>query len=168
MTNNHTQNTEEIMSEEMKILKTYVIPGEMISKKNNLCVHRMGSFTRIGHKKRWNDFEKESLVHLKNFKPLNPPSWPVYMHVWHYRKTKRMFDYVNMCQGVLDLLQGDMSSKGKSQAHKIIPEDDVNHVIPVHESPFAGWSVDKANPRTVVTFTTDPYYMTKQQANQGV
>lgn len=64
-------------------------------------------------------------------------NYPVKIEFFFYRRTKRVFDYINMAQGPLDLLV-DVG---------IIPDDSVRYVIPV----FTGWAVDKQNPRVVIT-----------------
>ena len=143
-----------------KILKTIIIPGEAISKKRNIMPIRLGKHMSIAPTKRWTVYEQMALGSLIHVDPLpSDTTYPVYLHIWHYRKTKRMFDYLNMAQAACDLLQGNIKTKDPTLRHRIIPEDDVNHCIPVHESPFAGWSVDKNHPRTVITITTDPYYL---------
>jgi len=147
------------MTNEFKIIKTITIPGECISKKRSIQPIRFGNHLSIGHTKRWKEYEKMALASIAHIEPLPVDTeYPVYLHIWHYRKTRRMFDYLNMAQSPCDILQGNMKIKDKSLRHAIIPEDDVNHVIVVHESPMAGWSVDKLNPRTVITITNDPYY----------
>lgn len=143
----------------MKILKTIVIPGQLISKKNNTMAIRLGPRASIGHKKVWKEYEKQALEHLKSVEPLQVDKWPVYLHIYHYRKDKRAFDDNNLSQGIADVLQGDFRIKTKDLRHQIIPEDDMRHLKIVFESPFAGWEIDRKNPRTVLTFTTDPYYL---------
>jgi hypothetical protein len=142
----------------MKRLRTITIPGQLISKKNNMQAIRLGPRASIGHKKVWREYEKMALEYLKSVKPLEVDIWPVYMHVFHYRRDRRAFDHNNLVQGICDVLQGSMKKKDKSEKHKIIPEDDMRHLIPIHESQYAGWEICKENPRTVITFTTKPNY----------
>lgn len=149
-------------SEEFKVIKTIVIPGQLISKKNNMQANIICERATIGHKKIWKLYEREALDSLLNVEPIplhHFEGGPIYMHIWHYRRDKRAFDDNNMAQGIADVLQGDLKCKIKSLRHQIIPEDDMNHLKIVFESPFAGWSICKSNPRTVLTFTSDPYYL---------
>lgn len=146
----------------MNIIKTISIPGQLISKKNNMQAIRLGPRASIGHKKVWRVYEKHALKYLKKIEPIPAHHFAqgaIYMHVWHHRRDKRAFDHNNLVQGICDVLQGDLRCKDKSLRHKIIPEDDMRHLIPVHESPYAGWSIDKKNPRTVVIFTEDVDFM---------
>jgi len=141
----------------MKILKTIIIPGQLISKKNNLMAVRFGTFIKVTHKKPWKLYEKEALKYLKGIEPLQTDNWPVYLHIYHYRKDKRAFDYVNLAQGILDILQGDLTIRTKDLRHQIIPEDDMHHIIPVMESTYAGWEISRDMPRTLLTFTDEAY-----------
>lgn len=153
----------------MKILKIITIPGQLISKKNNMMAIRFGGHASINHKKPWKEYEKQALEFLKKIEPIKSDVWPIYMHVYHYRRTKAAFDYNNLVQGVCDVLQGDFRIKTKDFRHQIIPEDDMKHLIPILEGPYAGWEVCKEMPRTVITFTTDPYYLeSKDLTKQGV
>jgi len=141
----------------MKILKTITIPGQLISKKNNLMAVKYGNFIKVTHKKAWKDYEKVALKFLKGIEPLETDTWPVYLHIYHYRKDRRAFDYVNLAQGILDIIQGDLTIKTIDLRHQIVPEDDMRHIIPVMESAFAGWEISKEMPRTVLTFTDEAY-----------
>jgi len=137
----------------MKIIKTIIIPGECISKKRSIQPVKLKNHMGIAKTKPWIHYENNAWIILSAVKPLpKDTKYPIYIHIWHYRKTKRMFDYLNMAQGIHDILQGNMKTH-KHFRHSIIPEDNVNFVIPVHESEFAGWSIDKNDPRTVVTIT---------------
>lgn len=55
--------------------------------------------------------------------------YPVKMHFYFYRDSKRHFDYVNIVQIIMDALQ----------KVEILPDDDADHVIPV----FDGYEVVK-------------------------
>ncbi len=68
----------------------------------------------------------------------HPWRYPVRMSFHFVRETRRRFDYNNLTQGIEDLLQ----------LAGIIEDDDMNHVIP---GPDFSWSVDKNDPRTIVT-----------------
>jgi len=153
---------------DFKIIKKITIPGECISKKNNMVAYKRGNFTQVTHKDVWKNYEKQALAALANVEPINANDYPVYLHIFYYRRTKRSFDLHNMCQGICDVLQGDLKEKNKSLRHKVIAEDDMNHLIVINESPCAGWSIDKHEPRTVLTFSTDPYYMTKEDILKGI
>jgi hypothetical protein len=63
--------------------------------------------------------------------------YPVTVGVHFVRRTKSRFDWINMCQIVFDLLV----------AHRVIPDDDINNLLPVpmlcHGRPF---TIDKNNP----------------------
>lgn len=149
-------------SEEFKIIKTITIPGQLISKKNNMQANIICERATIGHKKVWREYEKAALAYLSTIKPIplkHFENGPIYMHIWNYRRDKRAYDDNNLAQGIADVLQGDLKCKIKQLRHAIIPEDDMNHLKIVFESPFAGWSISKSSPRTVLTFTSDPYYL---------
>lgn len=140
----------------MEILKIITIPGQLISKKNNQEVHVFSGHGSIGHKKAWRLYEKEALEFLKSVEPFpESTKWPIYLHIYHYRKDKRQFDFLNLAQGICDVLQGDLKIKTKEYRHQIIPEDNTAHIIPVMESCFSGWEICKERPRTVLTFTDD-------------
>lgn len=53
-----------------------------------------------------------------------------------YRKTKRAFDWLNIGQGISDLMV----------KCAWLPDDNVYEYIPV----FCGWEIDKNNPRTEI------------------
>ena len=65
--------------------------------------------------------------------------YPVTIHFYFYRATRRKFDHLNIAQGPLDL----MVEAG------ILADDDMAHVIPgVFE-----WGVDKDNPRVEIVIS---------------
>ncbi len=59
--------------------------------------------------------------------------FPLRVSMKIYRKTIRKFDYINIVQGMMDAMTDA----------KWIPDDDMNHIIPVFEE----WEHDKENPR---------------------
>ena len=63
--------------------------------------------------------------------------YPLKVHLFIYRKTKRRFDYVNLVQNLFDCMQ----------MAEWLPDDDADHLIPV----FDGYSVDKGNPRVEIS-----------------
>lgn len=119
------------------------MPGSTISSKN----HKQIVFVQRGHghktpalisSKAYTIWAKEVKAALKTH-PLRGAEWnyPLTIHFHFYRKTKAKFDYINMAQGPLDLLQ----------ELGIIEDDDMNHVVPGRFT----WSVDKNNPRLIMT-----------------
>lgn len=158
------------MSHGFKIIKTITIPGQLISKKNNHVAVARGKYPVITHKPPWQVYEKQAFKFLKSVEiiPVHHfDNGPLYMHIWHYRRTRAKFDYSNMMGGVEDVLQGD--KKEGDLRHRVIPDDSFNFIIPVCESPMAGWSVSKENPRTVVSFTSDPWYLeTEHLTKRGI
>ena len=62
--------------------------------------------------------------------------YPLKIEVYLFRKTDRIFDYINIVQGLFDAMT----------KAKWIPDDNIKYVIPV----FKGWEKDSKNPRTEV------------------
>lgn len=118
------------------------IPGNTISSKN----HKQIVFVNRGYgpkkpalisSKPYSEWASMVKAALKNH-ALIGANWkyPLIIHFHFYRKTGAKFDFVNMAQGPLDLLQ----------QLGIIADDDMNHVIPGRFT----WSLDKHNPRLVI------------------
>jgi len=129
------------MGKETKlILRRIVIPGEVISKKNSQRAFR----SRIVPSSAWLKYAKAVIKHFEEH-PCEPldADYPILMHFYFYRKTNRAYDLNNISQGPQDLLV---------QAG-VIPDDNMNYVIPVFHGEHAGWEKDKENPRVVITIT---------------
>ena len=94
---------------------------------------------------RW---EKAALEHLiaeyANYKW--PGAYPIEVHFFLFRENRRKWDIDNVFCGCLDVMQ----------KVGILEDDSMNHVIPV----FAGWAIDKKNPRVVLQLkpVTKVYY----------
>ena len=117
------------------------ILGNTISKKNSRQIIVTGDGRRrVVASKPYLEWERYALLQLRQV-PLAGKVWRYPLRIkFHYvRATRRPFDYNNMSQGPLDVLQ---------QAG-IIADDDMLHVIPTEPS----WSVDKDNPRVEIAIT---------------
>ena len=123
---------------------TVIIPGNAMSKKNSKNIIWAGDGKpRIISSKVHNEWAKGALLVLKTNEFVGYPwHYPVRMSFHFIRANKCRFDFNNLTQGLTDLLQ---------QAG-IIEDDDMNHVIP---GPNFSWSVDKNNPRTIVTIYSE-------------
>ena len=122
---------------------TIIIPGNAMSKKNSKNIVWVDGSPRIISSKAHNEWAKDALLVLNTNELVG--------HLWHYpirmsfhfvRANKRRFDFNNLTQGITDLLQQS----------GIIKDDDMNHVIP---GPDFFWSVDKDDPRTIVTIYSE-------------
>lgn len=122
------------------ILRRIVIPGEVISKKNS----QRAFGNRIVPSKAWLLYEEAIKADFKK-SPCEPldENYPLLMHFYFYRKKTSPFDYNNMSQGPQDLLV---------QAG-VIPDDNMNYVIPVFHGKYGGWEKDAENPRLIITIT---------------
>ena len=109
-----------------------IFPGEVISKKNS---RRCFGNKAVGSKA-FLKYEKEMLQELqyRRYKWLG--SYPIDLHCFFYRKTKRSFDFSNLLESVQDILV-------KAQ---VIEDDSYLHVWPVID----GYGFDKEHPRVVV------------------
>jgi Holliday junction resolvase RusA-like endonuclease len=127
------------------------IPGQTRAKKNSMkiiAIPTKGSrpCPTCGNRKKFSSlksstiytkWEKEALAYL--LKQNHPPwsgGYPLEIHFFLFRDSKRRWDIDNVFCGTLDVLQ----------TMKIIEDDTANHVIPV----FAGWAIDKKNPRVIL------------------
>lgn len=128
------------------------IPGQTRAKKNSMKVITFGkgpkarySLTASTIYKKW---EKVALEHLlKNYARSKWMGlYPIEIHFFLFRENRRKWDIDNVYCGCLDVLQ----------KMDIIVDDSANHVIPV----FAGWALDKYNPRVVLNLkpVTKQYY----------
>lgn len=124
------------------MISQITIKGEVMSKKNSqMIVGRRRKM--IIPSKQYRDYADNAIAQIKDLPPLEPEQWPVLLHFFFYRKTNRGFDYNNLSQGPQDLLV----------KAGIIPDDDMQHIVPVFEGEYAGWTKDADNPRLVLTFT---------------
>lgn len=116
------------------------IPGQTRPKKNMYRVRRVGGRTFISTSAEYDKWEEAALFRLKKekVKPWDG-SYPVEIKFFFFRESFRKWDVDNSYGGLMDLLQ----------KAKIISDDSVNHVIPI----FAGWSIDKKNPRVEILIT---------------
>lgn len=114
------------------------IPGETPSLKNSKQVIQVKGKPRLIPSKAYQDWAKGLILELKRCE-LAGQEWnyPIKVDFHFYRSTYRRFDFINLAQGPLDL----MVEAG------ILTDDDMCHVIPGEW----GWSVDKGNPRAVLT-----------------
>lgn len=131
------------------IYQTIIFPFETISKKNNLKVI---TFKRPGAKRasgsikpneRYENYKEKTLANIVIGKLAAPMVFPVYAHYFFYRTTRRKFDLGNLSEGPADMMQDAL----------IIPDDDMNHLIPVFSSVYSGWDICKTQPRCVITLT---------------
>lgn len=75
--------------------------------------------------------------YLKHFPDLSECDYPVIIKFHFVRKTKAKFDFNNANQIILDLLT----------AHDIIPDDNMDYVLPIPWQMEGKWySIDKNNP----------------------
>lgn len=95
--------------------------------------------TKTGRKypdKRWKEYEgwlsPQLQADLRKFRSLIDPDRPVRLHVAFHRDSRRRADYINLMQGVADL----MVSNG------LLDDDDSTHLVPVFES----MTLDRDNP----------------------
>ncbi len=114
------------------------ISGETPSLKNSKQIVQAGRFPKLVPSKAYKKWAKQVLRKLKRCELVGRPwHYPVIIDFHFYRTTRRRFDYVNLCQGPLDL----MVEAG------ILDDDDMTCVIPGQWA----WDVDQANPRVEVT-----------------
>jgi Holliday junction resolvase RusA-like endonuclease len=118
------------------------IPGDIRAKKNSQRVIRLGRRASIRTSKAYEAWEKTALAHLLYIRPELVKAYPVELHLFFYRETKRKFDLSNMIEGVQDVLQ----------KAGVLVDDSMNHVIPVitRKSEGYGWAVDKGQPRVEI------------------
>jgi Holliday junction resolvase RusA-like endonuclease len=117
------------------------IPGQTRAKKNGMLIITYGNGPKaprsLKPSKLYSEWEKAALAHLMQ---ANHPPWdkdyPIEIHFFLFRDSKRKWDIDNVFCGCLDVLQ----------QMNIIVDDTANHVIPV----FSGWTIDRQNPRVVL------------------
>ncbi len=111
----------------------FIIPGEVISKKNSKRCFGGKAVSSKAHMK----WEKQAMAEMQYKRVKWTGDYPVELHVFFYRKTRRIFDYSNLLESVQDM----MVKAG------IIFDDDFKHVIPV----ISGMAIDKDHPRVAVS-----------------
>ena len=112
--------------------------GELYSSKNSKRIVKFGNRTALISSKAYLTSIKpiEQQLVLNRYKwreEIKNASKPLKIGFFLHRKTKRAFDWLNIGQGISDL----MVKCGW------LPDDNVNEYVPV----FYGWDVDKNNPR---------------------
>lgn len=119
-----------------------VIFGELYSSKNSKRIVHFGNRPALISSKAYMSSIKpiEQQLVLNRYKWLkeieNRPK-PLKIGFYIYRKTKRAFDWLNIGQGISDLMV---------KCGWLI-DDNVNEYIPF----FLGWEVDKNNPRVEIS-----------------
>jgi Holliday junction resolvase RusA-like endonuclease len=91
--------------------------------------------TAIRSSKIYEEWEKQAIELLTGHPPWTG-DYPIEVLFYLFRDSLRKWDIDNVYCGTLDVLQKT----------KIIVDDSANHVIPV----FAGWAIDRKNPRVVL------------------
>lgn len=114
--------------------KEFFIAGNVPSLKNGKVKTKWGLIASKAVRryqkergKQWSEekFKEDFLNELKG------KEFPVKLHMYFVRDSKRKFDYVNACQLPLDLLV----------KANLLPDDNADYVIPV----FDGYHIDKQN-----------------------
>lgn len=118
---------------------------ELYSSKNSKTFIRLKNGRTVLVKSKQAAKQDKALKEILN-KPENREIWqnmligktyPVKLGIYIYRKTRVKFDYINIVQGLFDMLVKE----------GYIPDDDSNTIIPV----FLGHEVDKENPRVILS-----------------
>jgi len=113
------------------------IPGQTRAKKNSMKIVEFKTRPRptkaIQPSTIYQKWEKAAIEYLKNKVVPWTGQYPVEVHFFIFRDSKRAWDVDNVFCGCLDVLQ----------KVKVLENDTMKHVIPV----FAGWSIDRQNPR---------------------
>lgn len=124
-------------------MEKIVLPIELYSSKNSRQIFRTKSGRTIIAKSNASKQNERDLCFLLNIyrkeweRLCTGKKYPLKVHLFIYRKTKRRFDYVNLVQNLFDCMQ----------MAEWLPDDDADHLIPV----FDGYSVDKDNPRVEIS-----------------
>lgn len=116
----------------------WFIPGEVMSKKNG---KRPISSGKMLHSKQWTKYAKDTMPIYESYAGeakewLSKLSKPYFFDFYFVRRTKSLWDYHNMLQGVVDMMQDSGWIGG----------DDIDHIV---ASP-AGFHVDKHNPGVLI------------------
>lgn len=118
------------------------LPVELYSSKNSRRILRAGDKIIVAKSKVAKE-QEYSLTEIMYYlisqwrQEMTGAEYPLKLGIYIYRKTRRRWDWVNICQNLFDC----MVKAGW------LPDDDVEHLTPV----FLGWSVDKTNPRVEIT-----------------
>ena len=124
---------------------TFIFPGELISSKNSRRVVRVKGKS-IPIKSKMAAEDENSIRALIQNNPAFVMQWrlsmlgkryPVRIKFLIYRKTHRVFVYINIVQNLCDCLVKE----------GLLPDDSAKYLIPVFEQ----YRVDGANPRTELT-----------------
>lgn len=120
-----------------------VIPIEPRSKKNSqeICINRKTHRPFVKQSERYIQFEKECGYYLNN-KPPAPIDYPVNCKYIMYRSTNRVFDALNGCEAIDDVLV----------KYGILADDNFKIVVG-HDGTRV--RVDKENPRIEITITKE-------------
>ena len=118
-----------------------VIPIEPRSKKNSqqICINSRTHRPFVKQNEKYDQFEKDCGFFLKH-KPPAPIDYPVNCQYIMYRSTNRVFDALNGCEAVDDVL-----------VKYGILEDDNFKIVAGHDGTRV--RVDKDNPRIEITIT---------------
>jgi Holliday junction resolvase RusA-like endonuclease len=81
----------------------------------------------------YQQWEKTAIQYLQDKVKPWAGDYPVEVHFFIFRDSKRAWDIDNVFCGCLDVLQST----------NVLENDTMKHVIPV----FAGWAIDRQNPR---------------------
>ena len=124
-------------------MEKIVLPIELYSSKNSRQIFRTKSGRTIIAKSNASKQNERDLCFLLNIyrkeweRLTTGKKYPLKVHYFIYRKTKRRWDWQNITQGIADAMQ--MAGW--------LPDDDVEHYTPVYD----GYSVDKGNPRVEIS-----------------
>lgn len=127
-----------IGGEEYSALPVIILQGQTPSKKNSKRLFHKNGRNIIISSKQYLEWEKTARIAVIEWKKANhyTLTYPIRLHMFFYRDSKRRWDYNNIGQGVQDILVDA----------GIIEDDDAYHCIPVYD----GFEVDKDNPRVEV------------------
>ena len=122
---------------------TITIHGELYSSKNSKRIVRFGNKTALIASKQYlasvKPIEQQLVLNSGNWRRMSEGrSMPLKIVFKVYRKTHRKFDYLNIFQGLCDL----MVKCGW------LPDDNADVLLPV----FLPYEVDKNNPRVEISF----------------
>lgn len=127
----------------MRNMEKIILPIELYSSKNSRQIFKTKTGRTIIAKSDVAKRNERDLCFLLNiyaekWKSLcTGKKYPLKLHLFIYRKTKRKFDYVNIVQNLFDCMQ----------ASGWLPDDDADHLIPI----FDGYDVDDECPRVILS-----------------
>jgi len=150
---------------EEKLTNMVFLPGQIPSLKNSKVMGRFHSETVTRWLRRFGiSYYSASKKQVKKFKKIqgeydfyeivkplfnDKMNYPILIGFHFVRETKRTWDFVNICQIILDLLT----------AHDLIPDDNVNYILPIPmrmENVF--YSIDKEKPGVYIKILNDIKY----------